>query len=86
MTLLSVHMAITDDMDTGQMLTYLLMSLLPLLLPPSYTYHLSTGVLSANSSGLRPVQDSVGDLACPLIPVGMAHIIGRYNLATGNTL
>jgi hypothetical protein len=32
MTLLSVYMAIADDMDTGQMLTYLLMSLLPLLL------------------------------------------------------
>jgi hypothetical protein len=32
MTLLSVHMAIANDMDTGQMLTYLLMFLLPLLL------------------------------------------------------
>jgi hypothetical protein len=32
MTLLSVHMAIANDMDIGQMLTYLLMFLLPLLL------------------------------------------------------
>ncbi len=33
MTLLSVHKAITDDIDTGQMLTYILiMFLLPLLL------------------------------------------------------